>query len=915
MENDLYVIVDQVLSPLPDPCPGGAGDDCFRLGFPVFFFDNSAGNSNTLPPTLTISNLTITGTVSGGNLDQQLSQECAPSGYTVTVNGTSFTYTHAGSITVNISDLSIGAPSLFDVAVEAKPGEQVSLSLSSVIFTYPAGGCQIDIDATSLHLQENYLPNPYPMSAPAACSGNNAVTLSLGSLLQFEDDGSHRVEVIPIEIDQNITVEEMDFQIILTDVAGTLEQVEFPEANGFDCFVEPLGNDQYKLYAHFEENSPQSFPQGELLLIKLHRPSLNNIAIEAEAYFDFARIHFSAGDCCAPAVSPGSGDAPYVVSLGSDSFCSDLEVSMTPVNTTAVADDCSAIPIAQYYVNIRNNSAQDISISFMELHVNFVTDGSNSNLTMDIQDDSNWWCTPGCSYDCFSTTGNTLVHLDCSADKILHDNESMSFLISLTATEAGTCITGAYFRIAKVIYDDDGDPGTPMVSCAPPPSNQPSEMRCGRSISGLVAKENEEGVGDVQVMVYGPDAPCNALYADAPRTENVSPACGTYQLCTSCDGLHQLIPEKDEDILCGVTTFDMVLIMRHILGIALLDSPYKMIAADVNKSNSISTLDLVAMQKVILLVENSFPNNESWRFVDASYVFPDPANPWVESFPEDIFIDFANGNVQTANFTAIKIGDVNLSCAVCGSNFQEPSDPDKVIVYLDNQGAYQAGDTIDLTFQVKDFTDFNSYQMGIGYDTDYLGYINVFSADLAGVSAVEGDDFHIDDPAGQIRTLWYEDQGGTKSLTNGEGLFRLRFKANAAFSDLQGKIWLADSILGNWTYDDSGTRHIFELQDQNGVQFNEAKGESSSKPMTSLRLAPNPFNQDVELSVWLRGSRTYELELDLFDLSGQQVWSQNYSLLSGQQHLILPFGKLERGLYVLRLRCNDQITYHKLIRQ
>ena len=45
-------------------------------------------------------------------------------------------------------------------------------------------------------------------------------------------------------------------------------------------------------------------------------------------------------------------------------------------------------------------------------------------------------------------------------------------------------------------------------------------------------------------------------------------------------------------IASAVTTFDLVLISRHILGLEALDSPYKMIAADVNMSGTISTSDV-----------------------------------------------------------------------------------------------------------------------------------------------------------------------------------------------------------------------------------------------------------------------------------------------------------------------------------
>ncbi|MEZ4931408.1 MAG: hypothetical protein R2788_04655 [Saprospiraceae bacterium] len=61
--------------------------------------------------------------------------------------------------------------------------------------------------------------------------------------------------------------------------------------------------------------------------------------------------------------------------------------------------------------------------------------------------------------------------------------------------------------------------------------------------------------------------------------------------------------------------------------VELLDSPYKMIAADANKSNSITTFDLVQIRKLILFINTDLPNNTSWRFVDKAYAFSNPAEP------------------------------------------------------------------------------------------------------------------------------------------------------------------------------------------------------------------------------------------------------------------------------------------------
>lgn len=124
---------------------------------------------------------------------------------------------------------------------------------------------------------------------------------------------------------------------------------------------------------------------------------------------------------------------------------------------------------------------------------------------------------------------------------------------------------------------------------------------------------------------------------------------------------NEICARKNSNPLNGVTTFDMIQIRQHILGLRQLDSPYKMLAADVNQSGGITTADLIDMRRLILGIDTNFRRNQSWRFIDASYEFPAPANPWLEEFPETIVVDANFWGDHHTDFIAIKVGDVNNS--------------------------------------------------------------------------------------------------------------------------------------------------------------------------------------------------------------------------------------------------------------
>ena len=122
---------------------------------------------------------------------------------------------------------------------------------------------------------------------------------------------------------------------------------------------------------------------------------------------------------------------------------------------------------------------------------------------------------------------------------------------------------------------------------------------------------------------------------------------------------YEIEPSKDIHYLENVNTFDLLTIQKHLLGNSDLASPYLLIAADVNASGSITPSDIVELRKLILgIYPNGLPNNTSWRFIDASYIFPNPAHPFSEDWPSIISLSSAS---DTLEFIGIKIGHVDCT--------------------------------------------------------------------------------------------------------------------------------------------------------------------------------------------------------------------------------------------------------------
>ncbi|MBK7936429.1 MAG: HYR domain-containing protein [Lewinellaceae bacterium] len=185
----------------------------------------------------------------------------------------------------------------------------------------------------------------------------------------------------------------------------------------------------------------------------------------------------------------------------------------------------------------------------------------------------------------------------------------------------------------------------PTGACLPPP---PVDF----TVEGTIRTPPGEAVADIPVTLTG-DGFSATTYCDTNGRYYFEDVPGS--------NLYNLKPHNDANWLNGVSTFDLVLISKHILGLSVFDTPHKIIAADANHSGSVTTFDIVQLRKLILGLADSIPGNTSWRFVAADYPFPVPSDPFADVFPEQTTLNGLTANILGKDFTGIKIGDLNDS--------------------------------------------------------------------------------------------------------------------------------------------------------------------------------------------------------------------------------------------------------------
>ena len=351
-------------------------------------------------------------------------------------------------------------------------------------------------------------------------------------------------------------------------------------------------------------------------------------------------------------------------------------------------------------------------------------------------------------------------------------------------------------------------------------------------------------------------------------------------------------PYKNNNIVNGVTTFDAVLVTKHILGTQPLGSPYKIIAGDVNRNNAVTTFDIVEMRKIILgIYTDSIPNNTSWRFIPSDFTFPNPANPFASAFPEFITVNVfpPSGDLD---FIGLKVADANNSANpdLTAAQTEERNLNGSLLFHL--PGLFlKKGEIVPVPFQLES-TPIHGYQFALDYQQESLELLEI----KPGFSAAENFALH----PGILKTSWHT---GTP-FTPVEPAFTLVFRAK---SDgwLSDWLQLAPDALPAEAYNED----LDFLQP--ALVFKENAGTNSHFRLIGSR--PNPFVDKTRIGFELPANGT--VEITVFDIRGVQVFSQKLAFEKGKNEFQVKAAELPgRGVYYYRLQSVFGTVEGKLIR-
>ncbi|MEQ8703712.1 MAG: redoxin domain-containing protein [Phaeodactylibacter sp.] len=170
--------------------------------------------------------------------------------------------------------------------------------------------------------------------------------------------------------------------------------------------------------------------------------------------------------------------------------------------------------------------------------------------------------------------------------------------------------------------------------------------------NGSVTDHDDDGVANVKLEIASLDSTVATTNSTGVFSFNIQVMPGqTYTVHAT----------KDVNPTNGVSTLDLILLGQHILGINPITEPERLLAADANRSGSISLLDQIRIRKLILSIDTDFGEQPSWILIPADYDFADPENPFDEVYNGSLNeAVLTPGTFQPLHWRAIKVGDLNL---------------------------------------------------------------------------------------------------------------------------------------------------------------------------------------------------------------------------------------------------------------
>ena len=352
-------------------------------------------------------------------------------------------------------------------------------------------------------------------------------------------------------------------------------------------------------------------------------------------------------------------------------------------------------------------------------------------------------------------------------------------------------------------------------------------------IEGVIQTVEGEGVENTNIVITGNSG--DNLQTDVNGEFEFVPL--------EREGNYRVKPWKNINILNGINTLDIIKMQKHILGIERLNTPYKIIAADINNNKKITTSDILNLRKVILGEKESFTNNTSWKFVDAEYKFLNPRYPLKENYPQELIVEDLNKNINV-RFIGVKIGDIDDS-AIANSRMRvNPRSTEAIDLIVENEFLTK-GEIVNIPLKLSQKVSLLGIQLTFNFDSDYLEYVEIENSEID----INNNNIGLKNIDKGMITLSWDDVNG-KEFDEDAILLNIRFRVRKG-GNLGELIEISDDITPSMAIeqDEQIKNLVLEFRNDKDGAFVLYQNEPNPWSYTTMFRFDLPTNGNVKVKI------------------------------------------------------------------
>ena len=344
---------------------------------------------------------------------------------------------------------------------------------------------------------------------------------------------------------------------------------------------------------------------------------------------------------------------------------------------------------------------------------------------------------------------------------------------------------------------------------------------------------------------------------------------------------YEISPIKNDDYTNGVSTLDLILIQLHVLGIQSLETPYQLIASDINNNGSISSIDLVQLRQLILGITDELPNNDSWRFISRDYEFVDISSPW--SFADSRIVSDANGSLTDKDFIGVKIGDVNGSAqanSALGTVRNKSGQVDFTLAQENSDRTIQTGITSDQHQLI--------YGLQLKFRLDNASNPVVIS------DAIELSEEHYHISGDVLYISWHSLE--PVSIKAGERLFSI-----------------SGSEVNAVPIDETYNQVYNENLQAQSVRYDKLISSDAQSELIVYPNQPNPFTNYTTIGFSI--SKPQVVDVEIFGLNGHLKFRNSEFYGAGKHQINIDASEinLNKGIHYYHIKTQDRSLVRKMI--